>query len=294
MKKVKKFGRGGDILTGLGAGLMGYALYKKLKGEDKDKKELESVGGPGGRARDIKTQTGLPDKPKERSKEEKRALATSKGRDDLIPEGADEAVMRSDNYPTPKPKPAPKPAAKDVKVKPASQTFPVDNDALNKRRLKGLKTPGTSKGTQDVGKALGISSGAKGTQTLADRIKGTTESAGKSVARTPAERIAENARLVEERRRREAEGMKKGGKVKKYAEGGTTTSKPEPKKNAMPEWAKNARENQKKDELNKRESEGAAKEVKRNMSTFGFKNGGTASKRADGIAQRGKTRGRIC
>ena len=39
-KKVKKFGVGGDILTGLGAGLAGYALYKKLKGEDKDEKVL--------------------------------------------------------------------------------------------------------------------------------------------------------------------------------------------------------------------------------------------------------------
>jgi hypothetical protein len=52
-------------------------------------------------------------------------------------------------------------------------------------------------------------------------------------------------------------------------------------------------ENKKKDELNKREAEGAAKEVKRNMSTLGFKNGGSASARADGCAQRGKTRGKI-
>ncbi len=89
-------------------------------------------------------------------------------------------------------------------------------------------------------------------------------------------------------------GMKKGGKVKKYNSGGTATSKPEPKKDTMPEWAKNERANRKQDELNKREAEGAAKEVKRNMSTFGFKNGGSASSRADGIAQRGKTRGKIC
>ena len=89
------------------------------------------------------------------------------------------------------------------------------------------------------------------------------------------------------------EGMKKGGEVKKYNSGGTATSKPEPKKDTMPEWAKNERANRKQDELNKREAEGAAKEVKRNMSTFGFKHGGSASSRADGIAQRGKTRGRI-
>ena len=92
-------------------------------------------------------------------------------------------------------------------------------------------------------------------------------------------------------------GMKKGGKVKKYNSGGTATSKPEPKKDTMPEWAKNERANRKQDELNKREAEGAAKEVKRNMSTFGLKSGGSvssASSRADGIAQRGKTRGKIC
>ena len=55
-------------------------------------------------------------------------------------------------------------------------------------------------------------------------------------------------------------------------------------------------ENAKKDALNKREGEGAEKEVKRNMSTFGFKKGGkvcSASKRADGIAIRGKTRGKM-
>ena len=301
MKKVKKFGRGGDILTGLGAGLMGYALYKKLKGEDKDEKESEAVGGAGRRARTIEEQIGRKAEPKERSAEEKRALATSKGRPELFPEGttdADKATMYSDNYPTPKPKPAPKPAAKDVKVKPASQTFPSDNDALNKRRLEGLSkskpAPSGAKGTQDVGKALGISSGAKGTQTLGERIQSTVESAGKSVVRTPQQRMADAAREVEERRKREAEGMKKGGKVKKYNSGGTATSKPEPKKDTMPEWAKNERANKKQDELNKRESEGAKKEVKRNMSTFGFKNGGTASRRADGIAQRGKTRGRIC
>ena len=245
-KKVKKFGRGGDILTGLGAGLLGYSLYKKLKGDDKDedkrpaKKEPEvSITEP---------------KEKERSAEEKRALATSKGRPELIPEGttdADRATMYSDNYPTPKPKP--KPAAKDVKVKPAAQSTvegstPKDKSGYapaprNVRSMIEGKGPSGAKGTQDVGKALGMSSNAKGTQTLGERIQSTVESAGKSVVRTPAERMAEAARQVEARRKREAEGMKKGGKVKKYASGGSVSS---------------------------------------------------ASKRADGIAQRGKTKGRIC
>jgi len=42
MKKVKKFGRGGDILTGLGAGLLGYAAYKELTKGKGDKKDTSS------------------------------------------------------------------------------------------------------------------------------------------------------------------------------------------------------------------------------------------------------------
>ena len=248
MKKVKKFGRGGDILTGLGAGLMGYALYKKLKGEDKDESEPESVGGASRRARTIEEQIGRKGEDKRREISDymiNKPKKTEGGETRPGPDTTPPDLDRKDSVV----KPSPKPAAKDVKVKPASQTFPRDDDALNRRRLEGLSTskrPSASsgtKGTQDLGKILGVSSDSKGTQTLGERIKGTVESAGKSVARTPAERMAENARLVEERRKREAEGMKKGGKVKKYASGGSVSS---------------------------------------------------ASKRADGIAQRGKTKGRIC
>lgn len=285
MKKVKKFGRGGDILTGLGAGLMGYALYKKLKGEDKDESEPESVGGASRRARNIEEQIGRKAEPKERSAEEKRALATSKGRPELFPEGttdADKATMYSDNYPTPKPKPA----AKNVKVTPEAQS---------KRGL--MDEPPAKLGSQGSFKfdSKGASSstsgvGPKNTFLTKERL----------------DKAQDSMRRYREEQKKKQKGvtdveydpmgnpiMKKGGKVKKYNSGGTATSKPEPKKDTMPEWAKNERENKKRDELNKREGEGAAKEVKRNMSTFGFKHGGSASSRADGIAQRGKTRGRI-
>jgi hypothetical protein len=100
------------------------------------------------------------------------------------------------------------------------------------------------KGTQTLGETLGrVGPGeAKGTQTLGERVKDTIDSAGKSVVRTPQQRMADAAREVEARRKRESEGMRKGGAVKKYASGGSVSS---------------------------------------------------ASKRADGIAQRGKTRGRV-
>lgn len=248
-KKVKKFGVGGDILTGLGAGLAGYALYKKLKGEDKDddKDEREAVGGPGRRPRTIEEQTGRKAEAKTESKEESRedylAKKTPPIKETGTFKGTDTAEPDLD-YKDKKAAPAaqPKKAApkKEAPVSgEKSQAFPSNNDDLNRRRLEGLKntTPATSgtKGTQDVGKALGISSGAKGTQTLGERIKGTAESVGKSVVRTPQQRMADAAREVEERRKKEREGMKRGGVVKS-----------------------------------------------------------SASKRADGIAQRGKTRGRIC
>lgn len=245
MKKVKKFGRGGDILTGLGAGLMGYALYKKLKGEDKDESEPESVGGAGRRARTIEEQIGRKGEDKRREISDYMTNKPKKTEGGETRPGPDTTPPDLDRKDT-----TPKPAAKNVKVKPASQTFPVDEDALNRRRLEGLSTPkrpsasSGTKGTQDLGKILGVSSDAKGTQTLGERIRSTVESAGKSVVRPPLQRMADAAREVEERRKREAEGMKKGGKVKKYASGGTVKS--------------------------------------------------SASKRADGIAQRGKTRGRIC
>jgi len=135
-----------------------------------------------------------------------------------------------------------------------------------------------------MGTAAMLSGMRRAEETRKEREVG--KASGKDVMRSPIRNIAPEEAATE--------NMKKGGKVKKYNSGGTATSKPEPKKDTMPEWAKNERENRRRDELNKREAEGAAKEVKRNMSTFGFKNGGSASSRADGIAQRGKTRGKIC
>lgn len=55
-------------------------------------------------------------------------------------------------------------------------------------------------------------------------------------------------------------------------------------------------ENKRKDKLVKDEYEGGEKARKKNMGEIGFKSGGSvgsASKRADGCAQRGKTKGRM-
>lgn len=274
-KKTRKFASGGDILTGLGAGMLGYALYKKLKGEDKDEKEPEAVGGAGRRPRTIEEQIG-------RKAEEKRREITDYGPKPLKETGTRENPLYKEDED--KPKPAPKPAPKTVvpkAEKPASQTFPINKPTTAPK-------PEVSKPSETKTSTSGM--GPKNTFLTKERL----------------DKAQDSMRRYREEQKKKQRGvdeiqydtmgnpiMKKGGKVKKYNSGGTTTSKPEPKKDTMPEWAKNERENRRRDELNKREAEGAAKEVKRNMSTFGFKKGGSASSRADGCAVRGKTRGKV-
>jgi hypothetical protein len=105
--KVKKFGRGGDILTGLGAGLLGYAAYKALN-KDKDKdddytRRVKEFGRKGDypdakkeeKADDKKAEAKVAaDKDEERDAKQKRALDQSKNpRLNLVPEGADKDVL---------------------------------------------------------------------------------------------------------------------------------------------------------------------------------------------------------
>lgn len=91
---------------------------------------------------------------------------------------------------------------------------------------------------------------------------------------------------------------KKGGKVKKFAAGGaTSTPKPAPKRTGppIPEWLKNERENQERDRRTRKEREAYEEYDKTRLKDQGsFKKGGmTASRRGDGIAMRGKTKGRM-
>lgn len=89
--------------------------------------------------------------------------------------------------------------------------------------------------------------------------------------------------------------MKKGGKIRKFAEGGVTPAPkpPEPKKAPMPEWAKNARENRMRDQKVKKEQDTYEKGASTRLKEQGsFKKGGYV-RSADGIAMRGKTKGRV-
>jgi hypothetical protein len=90
----------------------------------------------------------------------------------------------------------------------------------------------------------------------ANPIQGTIDNATRSTVRSDTDKMRERALEVE--RRRKEENKKAGGAVKKYAAGGSV----------------------------KASGMGSVKTAKPSM--------GSASKRADGIAQRGKTRGKVC
>lgn len=131
-RKTRKFASGGDIITGLGAVLVGKALYDKYKEgkgkDDEDSDYAKKVREFRGSKRDTTEAAPEPAKNEEKvetkrepSAGEKRAMAASQGRPELIPEGttdADKATMYSDNYPVAKSAPvAKKVAPKKVEPK---------------------------------------------------------------------------------------------------------------------------------------------------------------------------------
>ncbi len=251
-KKVRKFASGGDILTAAGAVLVGKALYDKYKeGKGKDdedsdyaRKAKEFRDKKNAEAAAVESKAEPKAETKEPSAGEKRAMAASKGRPELIPEDADEATMRSDNYPSRKPvvtttpkKAAPvakkttpaAPAAK--KAEPASESSNTTPSTYYTPPVKSVtSTTKTEPPKPATEKKYGIGP-YNSFAGLHKVLSPKTES--------QADRVAAAKKKKEELA---SSGMKRGGAVKKYASGGSVSS---------------------------------------------------ASKRADGIAQRGKTRGRV-
>jgi hypothetical protein len=127
MKKVKKFGRGGDILTGLGAGLAGYGIYKALnKDKDDDYTRRVKEFGTKGRFPEEKTEEKATPKREEyvpADKEEldakRRAMAASAGRPEMG--GGDKAIMNSD---------------KTAEITPRNTTTPVVKKAKKAKKKK--------------------------------------------------------------------------------------------------------------------------------------------------------------
>jgi hypothetical protein len=94
MKKVKKFGRGGDIITGLGAVLVGKALYDKYKGGDKDDdytRRVKEYGTKGKFPEETSEEKATPKReeyvPADKEELDAKKAALSKGMQYKKPEG---------------------------------------------------------------------------------------------------------------------------------------------------------------------------------------------------------------
>lgn len=223
-KKVKKFGRGGDILTALGAGLVGKALYDRYK-EGKD--DIKSDGRSSGLTRLPDTSEEKPSKKAEpvavETEGERSAKAVSQGRPemgDITSEmTSDVAAKRkgfrkSRNIPTDTTTtpPPPSPAAK--------ATDKVDTGYEN---LNTLPAPTSKKTSHEeyLSKKAGLS--GKGITTSGDPNKKVSKNKGRSedpnrnrsTVRSDKDKMRERA-LEVQRRREEAEKSryKKGGAVK--------------------------------------------------------------------------------
>lgn len=214
---TKKFGRGGDILTALGAGLTGYGLYKHFT---KDKDDIKSDGRSSGLIRRDTQPDITEEKPSKKAEPvavetegERRAKAVSQGRPemgDVTSEmKSDEVAKRAGNA---KPvgslkKPRSTAPATTTTTPPATKA--ADKAGTGNEGAVVKKTPHE----KFLSEKAGLS--GKGITTPGDPNKKGSTSRSKSMARTPAQKMAEGAREVQ-RRREEAEKSryKKGGAVK--------------------------------------------------------------------------------
>jgi hypothetical protein len=246
-KKVRKFASGGDILTAAGAILLGKHMYDKYKeGKDKDEKEPEAVGGAGRRARTIEEQTGRKAEPKAESREE---YLEKRGAKPLQETGTRANPYYKEDEPAPKKSvvtTTPKKAASTAKkVEPASEssnTTPLTYYTPKAKRAEVSKPFPQAEATARLKKAEAERRAGQGLTPRAEYTGPGSRQHVEGLRLERSQRLEEEAKKQFEKNKRENEGMRRGGAVKKYASGGSVSS---------------------------------------------------ASKRADGIAQRGKTRGRV-
>ena len=239
MKKVKKFGRGGDIITGLGAVLVGKALYDKYKeGKDKDDSSGASLKKPKISEEVEKAQKGAPKPREEYVPADKKELdakkaALSGGMRYKKPRGpaaqdvsGRKPVKAKDKAPATTSKPYPNPGKpnEDRPSKPyptelgkpnedrPSKPYPTEQAEANKvKNIPGVTVMKPSdKEIKDIKAKQAAAVRAKKNQGLIP------------YASSGREEIMRNNRF-----HKEAElgrGIKKGGMVKKYASGGSVSS----------------------------------------------------------------------
>ena len=309
--RTQKFDRGGTVAALAGLGTLAYLMSRKKKdatgeaGKGMGKFPMEAGDGTSGPGMDEY-------KPKDDAAKQ-RAMAASMGRPEMGDATNDDITTKKTTTPAVKTTRPAKPAVKATAPAP-KVTAPAAKD----------KTPATaSKATPNMGKSNEDrpSKPYPTEQAEANKVKNTP---GVTVMKPSDKEVkeikAKQARAAqakkgqgltpyapsraEEVRRKErfhkeaalGRGIKNGGAVKKYADGGMTSSKPAPKKAPMPAFAREAKENRERDQRVKKEQDTYQKGEKTRLKEQGsmFKSGGmTASKRGDGIAMRGKTKGKM-
>jgi hypothetical protein len=244
--KVKKFGRGGDILTALGAGLAGYGAYKyfnKDKDEEKpSKKALEEA--PEKSAKAVEKSVD------ERFKSTK-AGTTSKGTDESEPnldyESKPAKAVKTTKTASLGSKPA---AVKKEKVAPVFDKAPTEKSPVKSvvfNKPDETPMPNGKVGSMDsaipltkktvsaaadkaadttVPKAFDMKTGNKTVygNTTTDVFKQRAEQQKADAAAKAAKKAKADAENKEFRERSLSPAMKKGGAVKKMASGGMARS----------------------------------------------------------------------
>jgi hypothetical protein len=297
--KVKKFGRGGDILTALGAGLAGYGAYKYLtKDKDKDDDYTRRVKeyGTKGKFPEEKSEEKADAKKAEakvaddRDEARERALRQSKDpKSNLVPEGADrDALYESDKALVRTDRKAPPAVNQGGKKKPA----PAPQQNQNKNRQGSSTTTGVDAGVE------------------AGRQKRSGESTSKSMMFAPPPAAEAKKAVVKTADKPVDTSVPKGFDTKSTNKTvyGTDTTSVFQRKAAQERADKEAKAKKEAEAEKKRRNRPSSEEMMTQSLGGGFKRGGaiktskmgsvktakptmrSASARADGIAIRGKTR----
>jgi hypothetical protein len=310
--RTQKFDRGGTVAALAGLGTLAYLMSRKKKGADGKTDSKSPMSGPipgmqGGRDALSPSMVDTTSKVDEAAK--RRAMAASMGRPEMG--GGDKSVMDSDKTAETTPRkttsttPRKTTSTTPRKTTSTTSTTPAAKDktpAAPKLKPGESKTVGEGSlkpyPEKEAANVLGKRDLKPFPEKKAEAKKAKPTEAAKKKKDSESGMGPKNTFLTKERQEKARKayfGKKDGGAVKKYADGGTTSSKPAPKKAPMPAFAREAKENRERDQRVKKEREEFDKGAPTRLKDQGsFKSGGmTASKRGDGIAMRGKTKGKM-
>jgi hypothetical protein len=284
-KKVRKFGAGGDILTGVGAVLVGKALYDKYKeGKGKDDEESEYAK----KAREFRDKKAADSAPEPAKKEEDKPMSreeylskktapiketgTFAGPDtaepDLEYKGKKAAPAKKATSAAPA-----KPATPVKKAEPAAPAKKTETEGSAPKDKSGYSLP--SKNVTSMIEGKGSSTEPKTSGGARNRAGVLVNPSFITPKKASEEEVSEARASLAKRRAEQSRSFKESPLMKAISGGGSRADF----------YRK------------KREQEDAEKGMKKGGKVKKYASGGTvkssASSRADGIAQRGKTRGRV-